>query len=218
MNDPTFPIILVTSFTIGLTGAIMPGPLLAYTLRESVRHGLLTGFMVTLGHGILEVGLVIALVLGLSRIVGNEVVVSIVGIVGGMILAWMGYSTIQHGRHQTELPSAAKTEPSKRLTAVISSMVISASNPYFILWWATIGVTYLLWSLKLGAGGVSAFYASHLSADMLWYVFIAFVVVRGKRLLNITVYRWFMIICGLALIGMGLYFVVSGFSFLSVKF
>jgi threonine/homoserine/homoserine lactone efflux protein len=83
------------------------------------------------------------------------------------------------------------------------------------MWWATIGLTYLLWSAKLGLTGVATFFASHISADFIWYAFISFIVVKGRKIINDGVYRWFLIICGLALVGLGVYFITSGIQFLT---
>ncbi len=212
MGEATIALILTTSFVVGLSGALMPGPLLALTIGETARGGFRAGPLLVLGHGILELSLVVALVLGLSHVVGNELVVSIVGIVGGSVLIYMGLATVRQGwRKAGMLASTVKTANRK---LVVSGIVVSASNPYWLIWWATIGTTYLLWSLKLGVGGVAAFFTGHISADFIWYALVAFIIVKGKRIISNNIYRWFLIICGLALVGLGCYFIVSGISFL----
>ncbi len=191
----------------------MPGPLLALTIGESVKHGLRSGPLLVLGHAILELSLVIALVLGLSRVVGHTLVVSIVGIVGGLALIYMGFSTVRQGWHNAELAAVSGKTANRKL--VISGIVVSISNPYWLVWWATIGTTYLLWALTLGTGGVAAFFTGHISADIIWYTLVGFIIVKGKQFIKNTVYRWFLIVCGAALIGLGGYFIVSGIRFLA---
>jgi threonine/homoserine/homoserine lactone efflux protein len=212
VGEATIIVILTTSFVVGLSGALMPGPLLALTVGEAARYGFWAGPLLVLGHGILELSLVVALVFGLSQVVGNGLVFSIVGIVGGLVLIYMGYNTIRQGWRSAGIPTNAGKTANRML--VVSGIAVSASNPYWLIWWATIGTTYLLWSLKVGAGGVAAFFTGHIFADLVWYTLVAFIIVKGKKIISNNVYRWFLIICGLALVGLGGYFIFSGIRFL----
>ncbi len=160
MGEATIIVILTTSFVVGLSGALMPGPLLALTIGETARHGFRAGPLLVLGHAILELSLVVALVFGLSQVVGNGLVFSIVGIVGGSVLIYMGYSTIRQGWRSRGIPTSTAKTANRMM--VVSGIVVSASNPYWVIWWATIGTTYLLWSLKVGVGGVASFFTGHI--------------------------------------------------------
>jgi threonine/homoserine/homoserine lactone efflux protein len=210
--EPTILIILSTSFLVGLTGALMPGPLLALTISQSARYGFRAGPLIVLGHAILELSLVAALVLGLSRFFSNELFLSSVGLAGGAVLIFMGFTTVRQGLHKTVLPIQA-ADVRQGGTLVFSGIVVSVSNPYWIVWWATIGITYLLWSSKLGFAGLAAFFTSHITSDLVWYSLVAFIVVKGRKIISDTVYRWFLIVCGLALIGLGGYFIYSGINY-----
>lgn len=209
MGEATIVLILTTSFVVGLSGALMPGPLLALTIGETVRYGFRAGPLLVLGHAILELALVIALVFGLSRIVGNTLVVGIIGVVGGLALIYMGFSTVRQGWRNVELLSGGRKTANR--TLIVSGIAASAANPYWWAWWAVLGTTYLLWSLPLGAGGVAAFFGGHISADIVWYTFIGLIIAKGKQYISNKVYRWFLIVCGIALIGLGIYFIVSVF-------
>jgi threonine/homoserine/homoserine lactone efflux protein len=212
LGEATIISILATSFLVGLSGALMPGPLLALTIGETVRYGFRAGPLLVLGHAILELALVIALVFGLSQIVGNTLVISIIGIVGGLALIYMGFSTVRQGWRNVELLAGARKTANRSL--VVSGIIVSVANPYWVAWWAAIGTTYLLWSLQLGAGGVAAFFGGHISADIIWYTVIALIIAKGKQYISNKAYRWFLIVCGIALIGLGIYFIISGISFL----
>lgn len=213
MGEATIVLILTTSFVVALSGALMPGPLLALTIGEAARYGFWAGPLIVLGHGILELALVIALVFGLSRFVGNETILSIVGIAGGLVLIYMGLGTVRQGWRKATFPvNSVKTA---NRTLVLSGVLVSVANPYWLVWWATIGMTYLLWSLKLGMVGVASFFTSHISADLVWYALVSFLIVKGKRIISNTVYRWFLLVCGLALVGLGGYFITSGIRFLA---
>jgi threonine/homoserine/homoserine lactone efflux protein len=213
LPEPNIIIILSTSFMVGLTGALMPGPLLALTVGQSIQHGFRAGPLIVLGHAILELSLIVALVLGLGQFFGNDIIFSIVGIIGGIVLVYMGMATVRQGWHRAGLPVATE-QKSGGNALVLSGILVSVSNPYWIIWWATIGLTYLLWSARLGFWGLASFFTGHISSDLVWYSSVAFIVARGRKFINDSVYRWFLIICGLALVGLGVYFLISGISYL----
>ncbi len=212
--EATVSLIFTTSFVVGLSGAMMPGPLLALTIGETARYGFWAGPLLTLGHVILELALVIALVLGLSQFIGGELVLSIVGIVGGTVLLIMGLFTVRRGWQKVPLPVVSSASIVQNRKLVLSGILVSTSNPYWFIWWATIGMTYLLWSLKLGIAGVASFFTGHILADLSWYALVAFIIARGRKVISGTVYRWLLLVCGLALVALGGYFITSGIRFL----
>jgi threonine/homoserine/homoserine lactone efflux protein len=72
---------------------------------------------------------------------------------------------------------------------VIDGIVTSASNPYWSLWWATIGLGYLLLSRGQGAVGVLAFFSGHILADAAWYLFVGTAVSAGRGWFTDRAYR-----------------------------
>lgn len=188
----------------------MPGPLLTLTISEVARHGFWAGPLLVLGHGILELALVIALIFGLSTFLANELVAGIIGIAGGVVLIYMGVSVLRRSWHRVEMPSAATMSSEQKGRSVVSGMLVSIANPYWIIWWATIGMAYLTWSLKLGSAGVASFFSGHILSDLIWYTVVAYVVSTGKRIISDAIYRWLLLICGFALAGLGIFFLVTG--------
>jgi len=69
-----FWVIFSFSFLVALTGAMSPGPLLTYTIIKSAktrRRGYLMGVWIIAGHAILEMGIVIALLMGFPFFIKN---------------------------------------------------------------------------------------------------------------------------------------------------
>lgn len=214
MTPVSLLFIFGTSFVVGLSGSVTPGPLLAINISEAARRGFWAGPLLIAGHAIAELLLVIALAWGLSQILGNSLVAGIIGVVGGLVLVWMAYSLLRQSRSQ-ELPTGAATErriPTHRL--VLAGIVVSVANPFWLLWWATVGTTYLVWSLTLGVAGVVLFYVGHIMSDLGWYSLVSLLVAKGRRLMSTRVYRALLGVCGVALLGLGVYFLVSGIRFL----
>jgi len=213
--EATIAVIFTTAFVIGFSGAMMPGPLLAYTISASARHGFWAGPLIVLGHALLELSLVTALVLGLDRFMKSDTVTSIVGLVGGVVLVWMGLAMARQGWRRTALPLETNASLARNRKVVFSGIVISLSNPYWFLWWATIGMTYLLWALDLGAAGIASFFTGHILSDLTWYALVAFLISTGRRMISDRVYSGLLLVCGLALVGLGAYFMASGIGFLA---
>lgn len=215
MPEATIAIIFATSFVIGLSGAIMPGPLLALTISETARRGFWAGPLLVLGHGILELALVIALVLGLSQIIVGDLVTGLIGIIGGVVLVVMGINIIDTSWHRNvvAVPSENPVAARQHRRWILSGVVVSLSNPYWFMWWATIGMAWLLWSMKLGAAGVASFFTGHILADLAWYALVSLVIVTGKKIIKDTAYHWLLYMCGLSLVGLGAYFIASGLNF-----
>jgi len=189
--------------------------MLALTITETAKRGFWAGPLLVLGHGILELALVIALVLGLSQIIIGDLVTGWIGIIGGIALVVMGIHIIDSNWHKniTVIPSDTPINTRQRGKWILSGVLISLSNPYWLIWWIIIGLPVLLWSLKLGAGGVASFFSGHILADLVWYALVSFVIVSGKRIIKDKAYHWLLNICGLFLIGLGAYFIASGLTF-----
>ena len=212
-DNPTILVIFATAFVIGFSGAMMPGPLLAYTISASARYGFWAGPLIVFGHAILELSLVTLLVIGLDRFIQSDLVTSAIGLGGGTVLILMGISMGREGWRKAPLPLEIAASVEENRKVIISGIVVSMSNPYWFIWWATIGVTYLLWSLELGIAGIASFFTGHILSDLIWYTLVAFIIATGRRMINKTVYSWLLMLCGMVLVGLGGYFVVSGIKF-----
>ncbi|MBN1557909.1 MAG: LysE family transporter [Lentisphaerae bacterium] len=199
--------LFVTAFMVALSGALMPGPLLAVTIDESARRGACAGPLLILGHAVLEGALVAGVAFGLASFLKNPAVISVIAFAGGAILLWMGADMI---RAAPGLSLRAGTAPRRRLHPVAAGVVVSLSNPYWTIWWATIGMSYLVISLKLGLAGVLVFFAGHILADLAWYGLVSTGVARGRRLMTDRLYRGIIAVCGVVLLAFGLWFVHTG--------
>ena len=200
--------IFVSSFVIALSGALMPGPLLTVTISESSRRGFITGPLLIAGHAILELGLVIALLLGLAPFFQQPVVFTATALIGSAILFWMSFSMFR------SLPSLRLSwEPDKkrRNHPLISGILMSVANPYWIIWWATIGLGYILYSSQFGFWGIAFFFAGHILADLSWYSLISAAVAGGRHFLTDRLYRGLIAVCAVFLVVFAGYFAYAGF-------
>jgi threonine/homoserine/homoserine lactone efflux protein len=199
--------IFSSSFVIALSGALMPGPLLTYTVAESARRGFWAGPIIMLGHGVLELGLVILLLLGIGAILNHPLVMGVVGLAGAIILWWLGYGLISTARSAQLNLSAGE---SGNLHPFWAGIIMSLANPYWLIWWVTLGLGYVLFAHKYGLWGVVIFFIGHFLADLAWYSLVSMAVAQGKKFISDRVYHDFMIACALFLMIFGCYFGYQG--------
>jgi threonine/homoserine/homoserine lactone efflux protein len=87
---------------------------------------------------------------------------------------------------------------------------VSAVNPYFIGWWATIGAGQLSHIAPTSFTEYAAFFVGHEASDAIWYGFVALAIVTGRAWLTDGIYRGMIYTFG-GLIGLlGLWFVIGG--------
>lgn len=197
------------SLLVGLSGAVMPGPLLTVTINESYRRGFIAAPLLVAGHAVLEGALLVLLAVGLDSVITLPWVFGIIATAGGCVLIWMGISMIVEERDR-HLRLDLERHEGKAARPFLAGLTTSLSNPYWILWWATFGLAWLSKALEHGPAGVAAFYLGHISADVVWYFFVALLVVTGKRFLSDRAYSWIITGCGTFLLLLGARFIGDG--------
>ena len=198
--------IFLSSFIIAFSGALMPGPLLTATISESSQRGVIAGPMLILGHSILELVLLMALFLGLAPLLTHSLSFIIISIVGGTILLWMAIGMF---RALPTLELKFDSTGTNRGHLVKTGILMSLANPYWTIWWATIGLGLIMQSKEQGVAGVASFYFGHIFADLIWYALVSTAVGKGKRLMNNQVYRGLIGACAVILVGFSLYFIYA---------
>ena len=161
--------IFISAFLIGFSGAMMPGPLLGVTIEGSLKRGYIAGPLVVLGHGILEFTLVFAMAFGLREFFSNPIIAGLIGILGGGFLAWMGYDMIKSSLKKTVSLEDQENGGMGHRNLILAGIVVSATNPYFILWWASTGMESIRQAYTMGVLGILAFYFGHILSDFTWY-------------------------------------------------
>jgi threonine/homoserine/homoserine lactone efflux protein len=218
MNFANPAAIFVSSFIIGLSGALMPGPLLAVTVRDTTRRGFIAAPLLVLGHGILELALVTLLLLGLAEWLKGEAATIVIALAGCGALMWMAVGMVREVR-SLRFEAAAGRANAAGLEAgsahgfwrpVADGVLASISNPYWSLWWATIGLGYLVISSGEGITGVAFFFGGHILADAAWYLFVGLTVSAGRGRFTDRIYRGIVGVCAGFLIFFALSFGTFG--------
>jgi len=204
-------VIAFSSFVIALSGALVPGPLFTITVSESARRGASTGPLIILGHAILEVLIIILILSGLSPFLKHETTRQVISLMGGGMLILMG-SMILKDLRKARLVITGH-EQKKGMNLVMTGILASLSNPYWVIWWATIGLGYLVSSLRFGIAGVALFFLGHISADLAWYSIISYAVAKGRKVMGDKGYRRVLLLCGVFLICFGGWFISTALKY-----
>lgn len=185
----------------------MPGPLLTVTINESSRRGFIAGPLLIAGHAVLELVLIAALLLGLAPVLHMKAVFSATAIGGSFILLWMAWNmfrSLPTLRLSWEGGKTGGTHP------IVSGILMSVANPYWFIWWGTIGLGYIVYSGQFGLWGIAFFFAGHISADLVWYSLISFAVAGGRQFLTDRAYRAVIAACAVLLVVFACVFAFAG--------
>jgi len=199
--------IFFSSFVIALSGAMMPGPMLTATISESSRRGIWTGPLLVAGHGILELALLVALMVGLAPLLLQEGVFTGIALSGSVILLWMAYG-IFRSLPSLRLEWQASGEKQGRL--ILYGVLLSLANPYWYIWWATIGLGYIAQCRMSGISGIAVFFVGHILGDLAFYGLLSATVAKGSSFLSDRLYRQVIGGCGIFLVVFACYFAFAG--------
>lgn len=200
---------LLLGFTIGLTGALVPGPMLFATIELSLKKGWLAGPEVVLGHMLVELVLSILILFGFASFVGSDAI-SAISVAGGLALAVFGLLTIKDAKAAASSGISPKMSDLKLTSNPIAmGLITSVSNPYFWIWWLTAGSALVLRERELGLLISLAYILGHWTADLSWFTAVSGSFSRGKTLFSQKTHRFILYMCGIFLIIFGFYFMLN---------
>jgi threonine/homoserine/homoserine lactone efflux protein len=187
---------------VSLSGVLAPGPLFAATIAKGYGEGK-AGLKVSFGHAAVELPLIAAIFLGLDAVLRNDAVFIGIGLIGGVILLYLGTDMIRTRRTAIE---KAKTNGRG---SFLSGAMLTAVNPYWLLWWATVGATLIAGAVEFGLIMLPAFAIVHVSCDFAWYSFVGYTVHRSKSLWGERRHQYLFLASGVIMLVFGVYFVIS---------
>ncbi len=204
--------LFVSAFVVALSGALMPGPVLFVTVRYSASAGRKVGPLVVLGHAVVEVPLMLAVIFGLRKVLTEDLFIGVVGVAGAAVLLLMA-GMMFRAVPRLRLPDPEGRDPDevpKWWRFVGAGALTSLSNPYFVVWWVTVGMGFLGRAAPYAAAGYVVFYLGHVMADLAWYSAVSESVHRGRRLLSDRAYRWLVGGMAVCLAGVAAWFGFDG--------
>jgi threonine/homoserine/homoserine lactone efflux protein len=202
MDHSVLPSFLLETVFISLSGVMAPGPITAVAVGKGSESPY-AGALVAIGHGIVEFPLIAAVFWGVGSLLSGLYVKTAIALVGGVFLLYMGVSMFRSARRAEMSSSEATRMP------IIAGAVLSAGNPFFLIWWATIGAALIARSIQFGIGGLAAFAVVHWSCDLVWCSFLSVLSFKGGRFFGRRFQEVLFAACGVCLVFFGGKFIVD---------
>jgi threonine/homoserine/homoserine lactone efflux protein len=197
--------IVIFLFTVGfisLSGVLMPGPLFAATIIKGAERKD-AGAWIAFGHLIVEVPLILCIIAGLYFVFTNQLVKACIGLVGGLLLIFLGVRMIQRRKDKESVKAVFPYHP------LVAGVITTISNPYFILWWATVGASLIIWGMAFGVVGILGLIIVHESCDLGWDSLVGYTSFKSRHLWTEKRKAYIFSICGLLLVVFGAYFMLA---------
>jgi len=188
---------------VSFSGVMMPGPVFAAAVAKGYEDER-AGIKIALGHGLVEFPLMAVIILSLGYVFTDDRVMTAIGLVGGGLLIFLGASMVNS--RKMAMTDGAKMFPYKPIAA---GAITTSANPYFFLWWATVGALLIGAAQEFGLIVVVIFAVVHWSCDLVWYTFTSFAVFRTKHLWTPVVHEAVFGVCGVLMAVFGLYFIIG---------
>ncbi|MBL6966965.1 MAG: LysE family transporter [Desulfobacteraceae bacterium] len=198
----TISIFLLSVVVISMSGVLMPGPIMAFTVAQGSRKPF-AGSLVAIGHGVVELPLIALIYLGVGVLFQMAAVKVAIGILGGGVLLWMAIEMLRNYRR------AEISGQGRDLNSFVAGILLTAGNPYFLIWWATVGATLILRSIEFGVAGLVLMTVIHWSCDLVWFQSLSWLSFQGGRFFGKKLQMAIFIVCGLAMLYFGLYFIAD---------
>ena len=179
---------------ISASGVMSPGPLFAANITYGLREGFRSGIKIAIGHSIVELPLVILLGIGvfsLEIFPEFRVIISIFGAITLFGFASMQIKSIF--KKNTDISTKPKHGP------IITGILFSALNPFFIVWWLTIGFKLISDAMLIWAfAGILIVFVLHIWMDFVWLGMVAFFASKSVKIISNKNYK--IMVAGLSLI------------------
>jgi threonine/homoserine/homoserine lactone efflux protein len=158
-----------------------------------------------IGHSIVELPLVILLGIGvfsLEIFPEFRTVISIFGAITLFVFAGIQIKTVL--KKNKNISIKPKQGP------IVTGILLSALNPFFIVWWLTIGFKLISDAMMIWAfAGILIVFIFHIWMDFAWLGITAFLASKSKKIISNRNYKIMILVLSLTLIYFGITFLID---------
>ena len=191
---------------ISLSGVMAPGPITAAAIAMGARNRF-AGALMAVGHGIVEFPLMILIILGMDKILKSNTTKIVIGFAGGVFLVIMAIQMLSSLRIAEQ-----KEVKVTRSGPIVAGIVLSGSNPFFLIWWASVGLNLAITATGIGIWAFALFAIVHWLCDLIWFSILSWASFKGSVLLGPRRQKKILLICSLVLLVFGLFFIYNATS------
>ncbi len=202
---------LITAVGVSLSGVMSPGPMTTAAIAMGTNNRF-AGALLATGHAIIEFPLMILIILGLDKLLSSSYIKIFIGLVGGVFLLLMAIKMFSGLKSEALRPRsgrAVQNVKAAKNSPIVAGIVLSGGNPYFLLWWATIGLALATTATGLGIWAFVLFAIIHWLCDFVWLQILSWASFKSTGLFGPRSQRIVLRICSVALIGFGAFFIYN---------
>ena len=221
---------------ISASGVFSPGPLFLANLIYGSKQGYFAGIKIANGHMTVELLLVILLslgIFGLSHFTLGDWALRTVGLIGGIAIILFSLAQILNITKKIGITrDMNKDNTNKNLNIghgttyffllgkinrridrgpLIVGIIFTAMNPFFLIWWLTVGLKLISDSVYLFGviEGILILFLFHIWMDYVWLALTAYLISKGQSIFKIRFYHFFIICISIILVSYGLYLLAT---------
>jgi len=190
---------------ISASGVMSPGPLFAANITYGLKEGAKSGIKIAIGHSIVELPLIILLGIGVFSLEIFPEFRTAISIFGAITL--FGFAGMQI---RTILKKNNNITIKPKQGPIITGILFSALNPFFIIWWLTIGFKLISDAMMIWAfAGILIVFVLHIWMDFAWLGITAFLASKSKRIISNKNYKIMVLGLSMTLIYFGITFLID---------
>lgn len=197
----------VEVIAVSASGVLAPGPLFFTNMLYGTKQGARAGLKMAYGHTAVELPLIIMLAAGLFTFAAASQYAGVIGLVGGVgILGFAGLqiANVVRKKSQTAPAIAGSKGP------FVAGIALSALNPFFLLWWFTVGLKLVADSATFGlAAGIVVLFGLHIWMDYAWLAGTAYLASKGSSVITSKYYPLLLVGLSAILAYYGIAFIVQ---------
>ena len=211
---------------LSASGVLSPGPLFFTNLIYGSKKGAHTGIKIAYGHTIVELPLIIILALSLSKLLFVDLTsngnLKIIALIGGISITLFSLIQIRSIIARKAIVADVddtnnmnnnyflKIKSERRRGPIIVGIIFSALNPFFLIWWSTVGLKLISDSILLFGivMGILFTFFFHIWMDYAWLISTSYMISKGVSILKARFYNILLFLLSIVLALYGLYIII----------
>lgn len=200
---------------VSVSGVISPGPLFFANLVLSKNGGFWSGIKIAIGHSIVELPLIILFSIPLTVLTSPNVTSSIIkfiSFIGGISLIAFGIlyvvKTVSKNNNSNYIVKSSRIQK-----PILAGILFTGVNPFFFLWWITVGIKLISDSIELLGYpfGITFLFLVHVWMDYAWLGLSSYFASRGIKVIRSYYHNIIILLLTIPLFYYGINFTLSAF-------
>jgi threonine/homoserine/homoserine lactone efflux protein len=197
---------------VSVSGVLTPGPLFFANLALSKYGGFWSGIKIAIGHTIVELPVIILYSIPLivfSSLNMSFSIFKVISFIGGISLIAFGiFYVVRNISKIDNRPYAVKS--SRIENPVLVGIFFTGLNPFFFLWWISVGFTLISDSIALLGYplGIVFLFFVHIWMDYAWLGLTSYFAYRGIKVIRTKHHKLITILLTAPLFYYGLNFIL----------